>query len=204
MKKAAVLIMFALLFPAIARAQITNGSFEKTRILSGKEAESMSAILKSRAWKVEDTIVFPAGWKINIANTRNGEYRLVNDPSQASEGNVCIYIKGHFSYTNIMQVNAGDQAEISFDLKDPDQKNATIYLYCYGKSDEGKTIIIGGLNYIAAARPEWTRNTWKLTLPEAINGKKLHAVVLALSSVTGTYFDNVEMKYTKTENKIKE
>lgn len=179
-----------------AGAELINGGFEETRTVL--EKDPIIKTMQTRNWKFDEPLLFPSGWKVN-PNTKDGEYRLIKDAGQSHGGNNSIYIKGHFTIDKTIPVTKGDEIELSFYVKDPEQKNVVIYFYCYGKNDEGRTMNIGALNFTAQATAEWSKKTWKLTVPENIKDNKLYQVIVALSSVTGAYFDDVEMTHKKAE-----
>jgi len=190
---ALLILIFAIGF--IAQAELVNPGFEK---LGAAEKEETYKYLQDQGWTFDKPLVYPEGWKPNPGAMKNGEYRLITDSGIAHSGSNCIYLKGHFMQTKSIDVTAGDDVEISLYVKDSDKRNAGVALYLYYKDERGTDRWTGTLQVNVKTGPEWTRQTIKTRIPEESQGKRVNAVIVALVSYAGAYFDDVEMVRTKT------
>jgi len=203
MKEKALQFMFLLfvllmLAAGSVKAQVVNGGFEESGPLSPSENSIFLKSLKANNWKFEEPLVYPAGWQVNT-NTKDGEYRLVKDSAQSHSGNNCVFIKGHLMIRKVIAVTPGDEIDLSFYVKDPEKKEAIIYYYSYGKTDEGKRMNTGGFSFKTETEAEWSKKEWKFTVPENSGGRKLYELLLAITSKTGVYYDDIEMTHKKSQ-----
>ncbi|HNS33465.1 MAG TPA: tetratricopeptide repeat protein [bacterium] len=178
-----------------ASAQLVNPGFEKTQQVSEKEGFQKN--LQGAGWKFDEPLVFPEGWRPNPGAFKNGEYRLVTDSKLAHSGDNCVFLKGHLSHSKAIDVTAGDELEISVHVKDAGKKTAGICFYFYTR-EKGRNIFSGSKQFNIKTEPEWLKQTVMLTIPEETGGKRVNAIIIALVSVTGAYFDDVELNHKRT------
>jgi len=197
-KCAAVLVLLCVFTAGAVKAEIENGDFEETQVLSEKDGRYRN--MEKLGWKFDKPLLFPAGWVTNPGvRIANGEYRLISESGKAQSGKNCIFVRGHFRTTQSIKVSPGDTIEISFYAMDPDEKDVYAYLYLYGFNEEGKKRFIGSPTAKQKAKSEWARLTAVLVIPEKAMDTKVAEVLVALSSKTGAYFDNVEITRKKSE-----
>ena len=181
----------------VLNAELVNGGFELVRPVEEKEGHRKN--LESAEWKFDEPLVYPEGWRVaNPGAFQKGEYRLVADPTQAQRGKNCVYIKGHFLHSGALDVTAGDELEISFYVKDPREKNAAGYLYFYYRDEQGKNRFTGSELFTVKTGTEWTRESGVIKIPEESCGNRVNSVIVALSSSTGAFFDDVEISHERT------
>jgi len=186
-----------------ADSPISNGDFEKTVTVPEKDA--IYKRTESMNFKIESPLVLPEGWTLNLAATaKDGEFRLISDSTQAQSGNNCIYLKGHLMSSKTTDVNAGDEMDISLYARNSEKSDVIFYFYCYGKNEEGKRTNIGALSFPSETGTEWTLKSSKIKIPEAIQGKKLDQVKVALTSRAGAYIDNVQLSHRKAAGTVTE
>lgn len=189
--------LLLLLAPAGVKGELVNPGFEKVRTVGEKEGYIKG--LKNAGWKFDEPLLFPEGWRTNSGAFRNGEYRLLSGKGIPNSGKNCIYLKGHLMHSKAIDVTAGDEVSISFYVKDPKQKSAAVNLYFYYRDEKNKNRFTGSALFTVKTGPDWTRQSGVIKIPEeSSDGKRVNAVILALVSSTGAYFDDVEMVHKRT------
>ncbi len=178
-------------------AQLENPGFEDVYQPDPKTGYEKN--MEDNKWDFEKPLVFPMGWRLNISLTKGGKYRLFTDKSAAFNGNNCVYVKGHLMHEKTIDVTAGDELEVSFYVKDPEKKKAGATLYLYGKDEKGKIkSFLGSLLFTVQAEAEWTKQSGMIKIPEESRGERINAIIVAVFSDTGAYFDNVELTHKRT------
>ena len=167
---------------SVGRAAVTNGGFEKTMALA-QDSSVLRAIVEKH-WSLDEPCVVPARWTPNPYRA-NCAYRLLQDPTAAHSGNVCIFLDGDI-YTGLGTVSEGQVVDASVWARGPAGVKAGIVLYSYGVDDEAKPVFLGdGLRsgwFDVTA--EWTEYTAVLRIPPGVA-----RVSFALRG-QGVYFDD--------------
>lgn len=142
---------------------------------------------------------FPEGWAVNTASMGGKpEYMVIDDPAASHDGNICVYLKGHLMTNSNIYVSDGDEIEVSFYAKDPEEKNVGASLYLYNMKSPGSISNIGGLAIVTAkAGKEWTKVEGRVVIPAESGGKRINAVRVAIST-TGAYLDSAWITHLKT------
>ncbi|HNS32509.1 MAG TPA: tetratricopeptide repeat protein [bacterium] len=191
--KAVMVLIF--LWTVFAKAELANPGFEETYQVDEKTLYQES--MKNAGWKFEEPLVFPMDWRTNPGAFKNGEYRLITGAGNVHGGENCVYIKGHFMHNPTIDVTSGDELGISFHVKDPGKKPAGVCLYFYEKDEKGKTKFAGSMQFNVKTEDVWSKQTGMIKIPEEKDGKRVNAVIIALFSDTGAYFDDVELEHKR-------
>jgi len=175
--------------------------FEQTRVV--KEKTGLQKSLRRCGWTFSEPLRLPVGWRPNPGVTRNGEYRLIADRAKAHAGECFIYLRGHLMMKpeagGVMDVAAGDQLALRFHARDPAKKNVAAMLYTYQRDERDKDHFIVTIPFFTArTEGDWTECAGAMAIPETAGGRRIHAVIVVLSSATGAYFDDVSLRHTKT------
>ena len=192
--RAVVVLLFIVSF--CARAEMVNPGFENTYLVDEKTLYQKS--MQNSGWKFDEPLILPEGWKTNPGAFKNGEYRLITDKSKSHGGNNCVYLKGHFVHTRLIDVTAGDKLKISLYVRDPEKKNAGVYLYMYTLEGGKVSKFAGSVVKTVNTGEEWSVESAVFDIPEEKTGDRVNAVAVALYSSTGVFFDDVDMVHTRT------
>ncbi|HNS32262.1 MAG TPA: right-handed parallel beta-helix repeat-containing protein, partial [bacterium] len=143
---------------------------------------------------------FPKEWSLNnaVRSIKNIEFKAITDKKNAWEGDTFAFVRGHLM-SKQFPVSAGDELEISFYAKDPDEKYVSCSLYVYTRSGSGVLNSRGGVKgFSHKAGTDWTFVSGKITIPETSEMKTpINAVIVVLASETGAYFDYPSISHIK-------
>jgi|GEM_PF-1390985 tetratricopeptide (TPR) repeat protein len=190
----------AILFAAgsVAAEPLVVG-FEQTQAVPEKSGPQGN--MRRCGWTFSEPLQLPAGWRPNPGVTRNGEYRLIADRAEAHTGEHCIYLKGHLMLKGggVMDVAAGDRIALRFYAKDPAKKGVAAMLYTYQRDGHDKNHFIVTIPFFTAkTQGEWVECSGEMSIPETAGDRRIHAVIVVLTSATGAYFDDVTLLHTRT------
>jgi len=183
----------------IAAAEPPVVGFEQTQVVD--EKGGLQANMRRCGWTFSEPLRLPTGWRPNPGVTKNGEYRLITDREQAHAGECSIYLRGHLMVRTgtVTDVAAGDELALRFYARDPARKSVAAMLYTYQRDEHDKTHFIVTIPFFTAKTESgWTECAGEMTIPETAGDRRIHAVIVVLSSATGAYFDDVTLLHTKT------
>jgi len=190
----------ALLAAGTAATEPLKVGFEQTQVVD--EKSGLQKNLRRCGWTFSEPLRLPAGWRPNPGATKNGEYRLITDPAHAHAGACYIYLRGHLMIrtgTTVTDVAAGDEVTLRFHAKDPAKRDVAAMFYTYQRDEQDKNHFIVTIPFFTAkTTDDWTECAGTITNPETAGGKRVHAVIVVLSSATGSFFDDVILSHTKT------
>jgi|GEM_PF-1947320 len=199
-------VFMSFFWHGVACAAIQNGNFEETMLVS--KSEWIYGAMKEKNMEFDEPLIVPKYWFPNPFP--KGEYRLVNDPEKAHSGNICIKIKGDMYYGGSkIEVGAGDQIVLSFWARtSEDVETAKVFgvLYAYGTDEQGKVKHLDdALRFEREVGKEWQRFEGTITIPATSvrTGEIINSVTVAVRSYqTAVYFDDVDVKYIKSNEKV--
>lgn len=195
---ASVCVTAAVIAGTSATAEPLATGFEQTQVVPEKGGPQ--GTMRRMGWTFDEPLRLPADWKLNVSLTKDGEYRLITDPAKAHSGKHCIYLRGHLMTSRLARdVAAGDELDLRFYARDPAGKNVAAMLYTYRRREGGEHEFIATTSFFTAQTDaDWVECSSKMTIPEAIGGKRVNEVIVVLVSATGTFLDDVKLVHTGT------
>ncbi|MCK9265898.1 right-handed parallel beta-helix repeat-containing protein [bacterium] len=151
----------------------------------------LCSLLNSSVSALTKPIDFPSKWKLNLGAPSNieKEVKILDDTGSYIKGSY-VFVRGHFR-SDLFYVTDGDEFEISFYAKDPEEKDVSCLLYTYSRQESGvlrysKTI----KGFTQKAGKEWTNISGVVKIPKPSEDKNLvDAIIVVMASNTGAYFD---------------
>ncbi len=148
---------------------------------------------------------FPEGWMLDDEYPDvKREYKVLPGSEGPGKGGKVVFVRGHLM-SDLMNVEPGDELDVSFYVKDPDKKDISFLLYAYSP-DCGKEENHGMIDYLSMRdaailkcfekQPgaEWALVSGKFKIPgedscRAEWGREpVNAVKAVLASDTGAFF----------------
>ncbi len=188
------------------RAQ--NGGFEQTVELP----ESHPYAKKMReSWTIDTPIISPQSWVPNPI-IKQGEFRLMRDKAQTHSGDVSVFLKGDLAQDEHIDVQPGDNLTIQFwaRAREPGARGARGarsaagpgkvdgVFYVYGKNAEGKPALgYDAFHFTEAVDQDWKKYRQTFAIPDQLQECRITTVVPVLRSLTGAFFDDVEVQVNK-------
>lgn len=187
---ALALTLAAATTPAAERSETNranNGGFEETTVFP--ESHPYVKTMRENNWTLDTPILRPKGWTPHPVG-KQGEFRLIRDKTQAHSGEICVFLKGDLAGDEPIAVKPGDKVTIQFWAKAPDPGKVTGCFYVYPMSRDA-------FQQTEPVSENWTKYRHTFEIPDQIDGSLVTTVVPVLRSLSGAFFDDVEVLVNK-------